>query len=85
MGNLENDILSKFEMIELKKEVISILHSIQYDCCYSVEDYIIDLHKLLSILDEMEIPHKNLMNLNKMNLTKDAITKNLAEKDLITA
>ncbi|HHY21267.1 MAG TPA: hypothetical protein GX525_05145 [Bacilli bacterium] len=80
MRNLENNLLSKFEVIELKKEVISILHSIQFDRCYHIEDCIIDLHKLLLTLDEMEIPQRNLMQLNQAKITKDAITKRLRDK-----
>ncbi len=84
MRNIENDLLCKFEMIELKREVISILHSIQFDCCYHIEDCIVDLHKLLSTLDDMEMPQTNLMNLNKDKLTKEAIKHLLGEKNLIT-
>jgi hypothetical protein len=83
LRTLENDLLSKYEVIELKKGVISILHSIQFDCCYQIENCIIDLHKLLLTLDEMEIPQRNLMQLNESNITKEAITKGLREKLIV--
>lgn len=68
MKNLENDLLRKYEVIELKKVVISILHSIQFDCCYHIENCIIDLHKFLLTLDEIEIPQRNLMQLNQSQI-----------------
>ncbi|HJV17769.1 MAG TPA: hypothetical protein VJ546_10390 [Bacillales bacterium] len=83
MRNLENDLLSKYEVIELKKEVISILHSIQFDCCYHIENCIIDLHKLLLTLDEMEVPQRNLMQFNESNITKGAIAIGLRKKLIV--
>jgi len=80
MRKLENDLISKLEVIELKKEVISILHSIQSDNCYHVEDCIIDLHKLLIALDDIEVPQEILMETNESKLTKEAITNQLKEK-----
>ncbi|WP_407267807.1 hypothetical protein [Radiobacillus sp. PE A8.2] len=80
MRELEGDILTKMEIIELKREVVSILHSIQFDCCYNIENCIIDLHKLLSQLDVIEFPQNIIMNLNKDSLTKDAIRKGLETK-----
>lgn len=85
MSKLEYDLLSKMEVIELKKEVASILHSLHFDCCYHIEDCIVDLHKLLLTLDNMEIPQNNLMQLNQINLTKEAITKSLHDKVKVSA
>jgi len=76
-------ILEKLEIIELKREIISILHSLHFDFCYHVEDCILDLHKLLVTLDDMEIPQRNLMNLNSNQLTKEIITTGLNKKMLV--
>ncbi|WLR54604.1 hypothetical protein LC048_19595 [Mesobacillus subterraneus] len=83
MRTLENDLLSKIEVVELKKEVISILHSIQFDSCYHLEDCILDLHQLLIILDDMEIPQKILLETNQAKLTKEAISNQLKEKHML--
>lgn len=82
MKMLENDLLSKMEIIDLKKEVASILHSLHFDSCYHIEDCIIDLHQLLVTLDNMEIPQYNLMKLNQVNLTKEAISKSLLSENI---
>lgn len=73
MRNLEFDILNKFEIIELKQSVISILHSLQFDDCYYIEDCIIGLHNLLSKLDEIEISQKTIMMIHKSKLSKKVL------------
>ncbi|ESU31893.1 hypothetical protein G3A_14150 [Bacillus sp. 17376] len=83
MRKLENDLISKIEVVELKKEVISILHSIQFDNCYHVEDCILDLHKLLIILDDMEVPQRILLETNQTKLTKEALSYQLKEKHIL--
>ncbi|QOY34768.1 hypothetical protein AWH56_018860 [Anaerobacillus isosaccharinicus] len=82
MKMLENDLLSKMDIIEVKKEVTSILHGLHFDSCYHIEDCIMDLHQLLVTLDNMEIPQYNLMKLNQVNLTKEAITRSLISENI---
>ncbi|OEF97147.1 hypothetical protein [Desulfuribacillus alkaliarsenatis] len=76
-------ILEKLEIVELKKEIISLLHSLHFDSCYHIEDCILDLHKFLVTLDDMEISQRNLMDLNSNQLTKEIITTGLNKKMLV--
>lgn len=41
--------------LDVKNKITSIIYSLHFDCCYHVEDCIIDLHKLLLVLDDSEI------------------------------
>lgn len=85
MSKLEHDLLSKMEIIELKREVASIIHGLHFDCCYHIEECISDLHNLLKTLDDMEIPQYNLMQLNQKHLTKEAIRRGLQDKTKASA
>jgi len=82
MRDLENDIIAKLEVVELKKEVLSIVHSLHFDRCYDIEECIMDLHKLLVTLDYMEMPQDIMMKLNQSSLTRKGITELLEDKVL---
>jgi hypothetical protein len=69
-NEFERDMLDKMEAIELKKEIMSILHGLQYDDMYKIEDCIVDLHKFLITLDRMENSHTFILKRNSIDLAK---------------
>lgn len=56
LNRLEHNMTSNnLEEIDIRNKITSIIYSLHFDCCYHVEDCIIDLHKLLLTLDDLEI------------------------------
>ncbi|MGG0657230.1 hypothetical protein [Rummeliibacillus pycnus] len=55
MNHLEQNLTSNVEIADIRNKITSIIYSLHFDCCYHVEDCIIDLHKLLLTLDDLEI------------------------------
>ncbi len=55
MNHLEQNLTSNLEIVDFRNKITSIIYSLHFDCCYHVEDCIIDLHKLLLTLDDLEI------------------------------
>lgn len=62
MKELQTDILTKWDIIELKLRVISILHSLQFDDVYDSSHCIKDLNELLIYLDEIERDYENILS-----------------------
>ena len=55
MNHLDQNLTSNVEIADIRNKITSIIYSLHFDCCYHVEDCIIDLHKLLLTLDDLEI------------------------------
>ncbi|MGX9136051.1 hypothetical protein ACWV26_17165 [Rummeliibacillus sp. JY-2-4R] len=54
MKQLEQEVLNNAELIDLRNKITSVIYSLHFDCCYHIEDCIIDLHKLLLTIDDLE-------------------------------
>jgi len=65
--NLERDMLEKLETLDFKYDVLSILHSLQFDGVYDVNDCIMDLDKLLKKLDGSEPSYSLILKNNKVS------------------
>ena len=57
LNNLDQQITKSNNLVylDVKNKITSIIYSLHFECCYHVEDCIIDLHKLLLVLDNSEI------------------------------
>lgn len=65
MVNLERDMLEKLEAIDFKRDVLSIIHSLQFDDVYDLNDCIIELNSLLEKLDQSESSYKLILECNR--------------------
>ncbi len=55
MNHLEQEVLNNnIELGNLRNKITSIIYSLHFDCCYHTEDCIIDLHKLLLTIDDLD-------------------------------
>lgn len=74
MDRLQVDLLDKLIIIELKCEVLSMLHGLQFDGVYDIKHCIEDLNKLLKHLDDIEAPHYLILRNNGLVKSKDEKT-----------
>lgn len=72
MCQLENDMVAKWEIVELKLKVLSMLHGLQFDGLYNTKDCINDLNELLETLDQSEAPIYLILKNNPDTAMKEA-------------
>ena len=58
----QSELLEKMDTIHIKLELISIIHSIQFDSMYDLNDCINDLNGLLTHLDANEAPLRLILS-----------------------
>lgn len=56
MESYDIQLANKIEIINIKAEVLSVLHSLQFDEVYDKENCFDDLRSIIQLLDEFEQP-----------------------------